>query len=347
MPKKYSDASKEVRQQRIYDILKHCSDDSSMSVSEIHHRLIAEGIKTCTKTIQRDLTEDMPTTHRIMATETKPNRFYSDSDYKPDYLLTFSEWELQTMILALEGFKEMSSPHLKTLSQKTEIILLSKLPKSVAEEFLKLKAMTVVTPSFRGEAEVENSEAYRSVMRALKEGRAIQCRNNSPYKDESFSKIVRTFSPLFMHVSGSEHYLMAFDHDDQVPKRLKICRLIEVRVLAEKIDPALLLKHKNLKNTIGGFGGFDDSVVKYSITCDKVMATLFQERMIHSSQKVIADGESYQITFESNPSREIVRDLAGWAQHIEHVEPQEVFDELKQIWKAGLEKKPKIRKKAS
>lgn len=339
MPKKFSDTSKDVRQQRIYDLLKYCGEDSSLTVGEIQHRLFSEGIKTSTKTIQRDVQEDMQLTHRIQGTETKPARYYCDPDYKPDYQLTFSEAELQTMLLSLEGFKEMSAPHMKELAVKTEVILMSKLPRGIADEFQKLKSFTIVTPAFRGESAVENTEAFRLVLKALRDGVVITCCNTSPYKDEEFAKKVRTFSPLYLHMAGSEHYLMAYDHEDHLPKRLKICRLENIKLSADKIDKTLRSKHKDLTNTIGGFGGTDEPVVLYTITCDKIMATLFQERKIHSSQKIIRVGSSYKIAFESNPSKEIIRELAGWAKHIQDVEPKEVLEELREIWQAGLSQK--------
>lgn len=339
MPKKFSDTSKDVRQQRIYDLLKYCGEDSSLTVGEIQLRLFSEGIKTSTKTIQRDVQEDMQLTHRIQGTESKPARYYCDPDYKPDYQLTFSESELQTMLLSLEGFKKMSAPYMKELALKTEVILLSKLPRGVADEFQKLKAFTIVTPAFRGESAVENTEAFRIVLSALRDGVVITCCNSSPYKDEAYAKKVRTFSPLYLHMAGSEYYLMAFDHEDRLSKRLKVCRLKNIKPTAEKIDKSLRTKYKDLTNTIGGFGGTHEPVVQYTITCDKIMATLFQERKIHSSQKVESIGSSYKITFESNPSQEIIRDLAGWAKHIQNVEPKEAMEELREIWQAGLAKR--------
>lgn len=340
MPKKFSDTSKEVRQQKIYNILKMCTEEEDgLTISEIYERLRDEGIKASEKTIQRDLLLYMPNTHYIQCSGVKPFRFYCDPDYKPEYQLAFSDSELHTMTLALDSFREMAPQHLKELAQKTEVILLSKLPKSIAEEFQKLKALTIVTPSFRGESGVEQSDSYKKAMRALKEGVVIKCRNVSPYKDEAHAREIRTFSPLFLHVSGSEHYLMAVDHQDKQPKRLKICRLQDIELTGERIDKSLREKHKDLSKTIGGFGGTHEPVVKYTITCDKLMATLFKEKKIHASQDIRSDGRNYFITFEANPSKEIIRDLAGWAQHIQSVEPMEVMDELQEIWQAGLSKR--------
>lgn len=343
MPKKFStDWSKETRQQEIYNILRYRSEDSSMTASEVVEALERKGCKASSKTILRDLQEDMEQTHGIRWTETKPHRFYVDAEFKPTYQLNLSEWELQTMTHALDSFREMGPPHLKEPALKAEVVLLSKVPKGVAEHLEKIKSITAVTPAFRGESGIEYSQAYRLVMRALLDGVVIKCRNISPYKDESSGKVIRTFSPLFLHIAGSEHYLIALDHEDQQVKRLKVCRLHDIEVTSQKFDTSIRIKYRDVTSSIGGFGGAEDQVMKYTITCDKLMATLFQERKIHSSQQIRTNGTDYFITFEANPSKEIIRDLAGWAMHIKDVQPAEVMNELMEIWEAGLNKRKDI-----
>ncbi len=340
MPKKFStDFSKDVRQQEIYNILRYRTEDSSITTTEVAELLEKKGCKASNKTILRDVQDEMGDTHGIRCTETKPNRFYVDGDFKPQYQLNFSEWELQTITHALDSFREMGPPHLKEPALKAEAVLLSKVPKGVAEHLEKIKGITAVTPSFRGESGIDYSQAYRLVMRALMDGFVINCRNISPYKDDCFAKKVRTFSPLFLHIAGSEHYLIALDHEDNQPKRLKVCRLQDIEVTNKKFDISIRAKHRDFSNSIGGYGGSEDLVIKYTITCDKLMATLFQERKIHSTQQVRSNGNEYFITFESNPSKEIVRDLAGWALHIKDVKPVEVMNELMEIWEAGMSKK--------
>jgi predicted DNA-binding transcriptional regulator YafY len=145
MPKKLSDLTKSVRQQKIYNILRHhTSEENSLTVTEIHNRLVKEDVNTCNRTIKRDL-DEMSISHKFASTESMPVRFYCSDDFEPDYQLTFNESELKTMALALRSLKEMSDQFQQGLCEKTETILLSKLPKEIASEFERLKSYTIVS----------------------------------------------------------------------------------------------------------------------------------------------------------------------------------------------------------
>lgn len=337
MPKKLSDASKLTRQQKIYNILRHHdSEEEGLLVSEIHARLITDGTNVSQKTITRDL-DEMSTSHNIESSLTKPARYYCSGDFDPEYQLTFSETELLSMALALNSLKEMSDPFQRSLCEKTEAILKGKLPRQTASRFGTLKSLTIVSPGIRSIAGIENSEAYKAVLSALEAGKKIECENHSPYKDKAFRVEKRKFSPLKLNMVGGEQYVFAMDDADQKLKRLKICRLRNVRVLEEKMDPVLREKELANQHAIGGYGDTEMAVTKYVVHCDELMGILFSERMMHPTQKVKQKGDGFVITFESNPSQEISRYLAGWAKHIKNVEPPEVMAELKEIFEAGIE----------
>jgi predicted DNA-binding transcriptional regulator YafY len=340
MPKKLGEQSKQVRQQNIYNMLKlRNSEEHALKISEIHEHLQSKGILTTQKTIRRDL-EDMIISHKLVTTHSSPIKYYS-SDYKPDFQLTFSEWDITTMLLALSGLKEMSDPFLKNLCMKTETILLSKFPKDSARDFENFKQLTTVTPAFQTESAFESADTYLAVIEALKSGRVIQCQNHSPWKPKAEHESLRVFSPLKLHIVGSEQYLMAMDHQNQQIKRLKICRLRQVKLLDQKVDPELVHQLEKHQNTIGAFGGPNNTILKYRIHCDEIMATLFRERRIHSSQSIAEEQGQFVITFETYDSDEIARCLAGWAPHISRVEPPKLADDLERIWQAGLNLKSK------
>lgn len=337
MPKKLSEISKSVRQQKIFNILRHHTEvDEALPISEIHARLIREDIQTCQKTIQRDLIE-MSSTHKIESTDGKPSRYFCSNEYEPDYQLTFSESELTTLALALRSLKEMSDDFQRSLCEKTETILLSKLPREIASDFEKLKAFTIVSPGLRAVTGQENGQGYSLILKALQGQRVIECTNHSPYQSKTNSQIIRRFSPLKLNMVGGEQYLLVHDHRDGIIKRLKVCRMSDIRILETKIDPQLLSKVDDLSASIGGFGGPEMEIRKYAIHCDELMATLFKEKKFHPSQKIETSGENYIITFETNPSIEIARYFSGWAKHIRRVEPEETYREIQDIWHAGLE----------
>lgn len=337
MPKKLSDASKLTRQQKIYNILRHHdSEAEGLQVSDIHERLIKDGTNVSQKTITRDL-DEMSTSHNIESSLTKPAKYYCSGEFDPEYQLTFSETELLSMALALNSLKEMSDPFQRSLCEKTEAILKGKLPRQTASRFGNLKSLTIVSPGIRAIAGVENGEAYKAVLSALESNRKIECENHSPYKDMNYRLEKRKFSPLKLNMVGGEQYLFAIEDADDKIKRLKICRLRNIKVLDEKMDPALRERELTNQHAIGGYGDAEMPVTKYVVFCDELMGILFSERMMHPTQKVTKQGDEYVITFECNPSQEISRYLAGWAKHIRSIEPAETMAEMEEIFVAGIE----------
>lgn len=335
MPKKNSDFSKPYRHQMIYNILFQTSAESALTVSQIHERLIKNDVNCALRTVTRDL-DEMSESHKLLAVEEVPNRYYASEDFKPDYQLNFNEEELQTIILALGSLKSMSPEYLKDLCQKTETTLIGKLPKNVSKDFTKLKAMAVSKPSLAGESVSKDKEGFRLVMKALREGKVFECENHSPYKDKEYNTHKRKFAPLLLNMSGGDPYLFVHDENSKTLKKVKVSRLKKVVVLDQAVDKTHLKKIKNLDNSIGGYGGLNEPVTKHIVTCDKDMANFFDEKKIHHSQTIVPKGQHYQITFESNDSLEIIRYLAGFGDQIHDVQPAEVYDKLKSIWRAGL-----------
>ena len=336
MPKKFSDFTKIYRHQKIYNILRQCSEDSALSVSEIHTRMIKDGIDVSGRTITRDL-EEMSESHKLQSTDGMPVRFYASEDFRPDYQLNFNEEQLQTIILALESLKQMSPEYLKDLCQKTETTLIGKLPKEISEEFSKLKALAVVKPSLAGEAVAKEKEGFRLVMKALREGKVFQCENHSPYKNKEYNSQKRLFAPLLLNMSGGEPYLFVHDEESKTLKKVKLSRLKHVVIQDKAVDKTLTKKINNLDKAIGGYGGLNEPVSKFSVKCDEEMAQTFDERKIHHSQKIEKKGSHFIISFEANDSSEIIRYLAGFGGHIKEVHPVDAYEKLKAIWRAGLE----------
>jgi predicted DNA-binding transcriptional regulator YafY len=336
MPKKFSALSKQARQQEIYNVLRHHIDDeTALAVTEIRNRLEDKDITVSAKTIQRDL-EDMSTSHMIESSFTKPTRYYCSGDYDPDYQLTFSESELKVLSLSMMSYREMADPFHRSLCDQTVTIFRSKLPKIIAKEFDSLSDYTIVSPGIRSVSGADTRRNYQKILEALKDKRQIQCENHSPYKEPEQRNEVRTFNPLKLHLVGGEHYLIVYDDRDQKLKRLKICRLQDVKILSSAVPKEYFERSLEQDLSVGGFGGPGENQVTYEICCDEVMATLFGEKLFHPSQSISRTAEGYVIRFTTNPSIEIARYFSGWAKHIHWVSPNALQDEIEEIWFAGL-----------
>jgi predicted DNA-binding transcriptional regulator YafY len=335
--------SKPVRHETIYQLLQD-TEEYALSLTEIHERLQEKGIYSSRKTIERDLLE-MGDSFGICETEHYPVRFFKSPGHKRDYQLSFSESELQTLILALHGFKTTASSALKSLCTQTETIFLSKLHENDQRNFNELKKMTIFTPSFRGESATEDPVTFRKVMKALRERTVIECENHSPYVDPSQYQKKKKYAPLYLNLVGGENYLWVYDFEDDKAKQLKICRLHSVTLLNKNFDEQLKDKLGELEGRIGGFGGPDQKIVTFRIHCDRTMAMLFKERKIHHSQVVEGKDNHWVIEFTANESFEIFRYIAGWAKYIYKLEPESLQREVEEIWDAGI--KLKSSKKAA
>src|SRR5690606_10583895 len=154
---------------------------------------IRSGLDVSSRTVSRDL-EIMSQSHKLQATETMPNRYYASGGYTPDYQLNFNEEELQTILLALDSLKSMTTGYMRDLCIQTEVTLLGKLPKDVMEDVNTLKSLVTINGSILGKAISKDKETFCTVMKALREGKVIECQYPTSDKKK------RVFSPLLLKV---------------------------------------------------------------------------------------------------------------------------------------------------
>lgn len=95
------------RQNQIKRYLARTSEESAQSISEITERLQASGFRITRKSVERDIVE-ITCLYELKESGSNPTRFYFDGDFKLDFELVFDETQLQTIILALQSFKQMS-----------------------------------------------------------------------------------------------------------------------------------------------------------------------------------------------------------------------------------------------
>ncbi len=67
------------------------------------------------------------------------------------------------------------------------------------------------------------------------------------------------------------------------------------------------------------------------------MATYFQERVIHSTQVVEKISQNlYEITLNCAKSSELARLISSFGGHVNSVQPNSLYDEVKEIWESGI-----------
>ena len=105
----------------------------------------------------------------------------------------------------------------------------------------------------------------------------------------------------------------------------------------EKVDQKRR-KEINLEHSIGGYGTGDQESIEYVIYCTEPLAERFEEYHIHSSQVITKiKNNNYRIKFKLGDSLEIIRILSQYGEFINKIEPESVYDQVKEIWRKGLE----------
>lgn len=319
------------RHQEIYLILKSLDETTAKTLSEIHSILFKD-FKVERKTVERDL-EAMSTTHRILSTESYPNRFYAQEGFKVDYQFNFSDAELQTIILALQNLSQTSPDYLRNLCSETETSLIDKLPDPLKVDLKEFKELHHFNYGINGRDqtlwdEKNNNESCKVALEALREGKTFTCSYASIDKPESIKK-PRHFEPQLFQLTGSIGYLYVRDLSDGKLKNLRMSRITNAKITDQKAKRLPKKEIKGLKSSFGGFGLGDEKTIKITIKCDNHMATAFGERKIHDSQKI--NPSTNVITLEMAPTTEIYRLFAGWNDHITEIKPANVEEEVKKI----------------
>jgi predicted DNA-binding transcriptional regulator YafY len=333
MPSYNSNKGKIHRQNQIKRLLSLTSKSSALSISEITERLKLEGYEINRKTVERDI-EDISLNHPLSEVDSNPRRFYFDGEFKLNFELVFDEYQLQTIVLALEGLKQISPKVIKDLCKDVEATLLSKLPQTLAKEFEYLKSLSNTSPTVLGEAGEIDSGVFETVLTCLRKGKAFECQYSSP--DEArFSERRRLFAPLKLHFVGAP-YLYVYDCLDDQIKMLRISRIKKALRTDISVNKKRV-KDIQLDHVFGGYGKGNEAIINYAVTCTRPMAMKFKEQKIHPTQKVelLKDG-SFEITFSVHDSDEVVRLLSQYGEFIREIKPHSAYERVREIWKKGL-----------
>ncbi|GEM_PF-1294982 len=337
MPIKNSDLQKSERHHLLYGILKsRTSEDNALTVTEIFE-ILSKEVSVDRKTVGRDL-EEMSGPYKLLETEEKPRRYYVSSDFSPDYDLSFNEDELQALILSLENLRHVAPIGIEKIISGVRSKILSKLPKTLAEDFARFQEKLVVTDSVTGMEKGDDAESSKLILEALRSEKAIEVKNFSPYKKERPQS--RVIYPLLLNLTGGVFYLIASDPSDKLKiKRFRLSRLKDVKILSEKIKIKSNTALKSLDFSFGGYGTGDEPLVDYKIICSGQLSLFFRERVFNKTQKIKNLSENQiEVSFKSRSSDEIIRLLAGFGSDLHSVSPSIIQDQILSVWRSGLKK---------
>lgn len=327
MPKKLSDISNRTRQQHLLALLE-AAPKEGLSVLDISKRLKSRGIEVTSKTIRRDI-NDLSRDYAVSETNTRPLRFALVSKKSVAQLeLTLSE--LQTLAIALSSLNANAHGVFHDSLSSIENTLLKSLNKERVKFYETTKSQYLFLNSSGSAIGGENKD-IEEVLLALRRRRCFRALYQSPYK----SSKVENYEPLRLIMNAGIPYLDVWDLSADAPRRLRLTRISNVKILDASINEAHMKKLLSPDDLFGAFS--DGKSVKVTLEGDQVLAQYFSEKKIHPSQKLEFKNKKAVVSLKIPLSHEFVRTLASLAPHIKSVAPKQLQQSVVTFLKEGLQ----------
>jgi len=321
------------RRLKVFTLLRRLEEASAMSAREIHEYINELGFEYTQKTIERDL-EYLSLERGVIATEEFPRRYYAEGsfDFKQELILDFSV--VETIHIALQNLKETSHEYFEDHINKAEIALEESLSPDLNDHLRGVRHKYHFDYGLTGRPCPSNKDDIKRILLALRKEQIIYCVNDSPYKENKKSKVMKKLAPLYFILSAGMPYLIAKDlEDDSVAfKRYRLTRLSQVK-LGDVFDIFDYEVEYRPSDFVGGWKGESQEI---KIHADERVGTFFTEKVLHPSQSIekLNDNE-YLISFKAPLSDELVRILAGFGGGILHISPEPLLDKIEEIWHSG------------
>jgi predicted DNA-binding transcriptional regulator YafY len=310
-------SKKAKRHDQILLLLKGREESSALKISDLCEQLDQAGFGVDVRTVRRDI-EEMSTEYGILGCEGYPERYYLSSDFHFKHQVMFTDEELQVLMISLNNLKHTSDKYFQSMASQVENSILKNLPIQTVATLRQEKEKYFYDFSISGKPESSSEKDFKLLMEALRRNKQFSCKNISPYKDHKKQERMRYFSPYKFVLTAGIPYLLVQDVEDKQIKRLRLNRVKEVKILDAQVDVKLKVNwDKYTVESLGGYGGADQKNEDVVIICDQTMAFYFQEKTIHSSQKMaMLDENKYKLTFKVPLSFEFIRLISSFLPHI-------------------------------
>ncbi len=335
--------NKAKRHELIIQILRGLSVESAMTVTEIFDALKNRGEAIDSRTVRRDI-DDLSSNYGLLSTEEYPTRFYLSSDYHFKHQVQFSEPELQVLMIALNNLKQTSDLYFEKVASSLETLIMRNLPTPTVKILKEESKKYFFDFSLVGKPQSSIEKDFEAILLALRTNKCFTCKNVSPYKKMTNQDRIRTFAPYRFVLTGSVPYLLVQDLDDQQIKRLRLNRVKQVKLLDREVDQKLKVDWtRYTTDSLGGFGGESQVNEDVEIICDETMAIYFQEKKIHSTQKLNQiDGDRYRLNFKVPLSLEFQRLIGSFLPHIHEIHNELLKKEIMKSFSKAMRKIEKV-----
>ena len=338
MPASYDELKPYKRHLLIYELLKR---RGPMSITEVYDALRSRGYKVTRKTVERDLKERMANDESFGLSSTegeRPERFFITEGHELSHLIPLTSENIQVLALALNSLRKVAAKEFERYVDDLELAVRKRIPKDLERVLFVSEEQHIIQYGLSGRSRTLPVKETGAVLRALREGKSIECfyqSKNSPERRQDR----RRFGPVAIELFGGAFYLLVKDLDDrEAPlKRLKLSRISQVDLIDQKFTRPSKKEIAEYLHSFGGFGGAKNPAIKIRLKGDRALAMMFEDREFSPEQKVSqrADG-SWEITLKMADSLPLARMLAGYGGNIYSIEPVSLRKQVMKIWQEGL-----------
>ncbi len=326
------------RRQYILQMLRGKNDETALEVKDILIRIQNDGHHVHMRTIRRDI-EFLSRDYGVAETKSYPKRYYVSNDFQFHHQLQFNEKQLNILLIALNNLRHTSHHYFENYLCEVEALILGSLPNVTVDCLTEVKKRYHFDYSIMGKPSDSNLQDFEAIVDAINKRKVIECKNNSPYKDQTYNDQVRKLAPLAFVLSANIPYVLCFDLVAKKIKRFRVNRLSEITLSKDELPAMGDIDFSHYASSIGGWGNEREEGVAIRVECDSVMAHHFLEKKIHHSQSLTKiDDESYGLSFHCALSNELVRIIASFGAHINSIEPAELEEKVRNIWESGIRK---------
>jgi predicted DNA-binding transcriptional regulator YafY len=335
--------NKAKRHQLIVQLLRGLTEESAMTVTEIFEELQNRGENIEARTVRRDF-EELSSEYGLASTEGYPVRYYLSSDYHFKHQVQFSEPELQVLMIALNNLKHTSDLYFEKVASSLETLIMKNLPTSTVKALKEESKKYFFDFSLVGKPQSSAEKDFEAILLALRTNKCFSCKNISPYKKKTNQDRLRTFAPYRFVLTAGVPYLLVQDIEDHEIKRLRLNRVQQVKILDLAVDPKIKVNwDKYTTESLGGFGGEKQVNEEVEIICDEIMAIYFQEKIIHSTQKLTQiEDNRYRLSFKVPLSSEFQRLIGSFLPHIYEIHNEPLKRDIVKRFKNAMKKIEKV-----
>lgn len=329
----------------IYEIIK--SAGKPIQITEIFQKLTSEYSVNCTRrTVARNI-EMMMSDYKLLCVNenginyekdyikhlngkrprddkwtTKTKFFTANPHVSPVYSIDLNLPQIQVLLWSLLNLGQSSTNFFDTLTQDTKNCLLEKLPHSnLGEVKQSMRLFTRFDGVFKKPFSFRKNNLLH-LLQAIREKKWITAKVKDHKLDFKGRHIERKLAIGSITFKNNIPYVIAYDSEDDEYKSIRATRLNSIKIL-DKLIPQKIFKYIREYEV-------SHNKQRISIKCKGILAQIFKESEVSSTQEIKSDRDKdiIKVEFNMRISNSFVNLLLPHTRDIISLSPKSLKDEL-------------------